>query len=355
MKKYSLLILALVHLITYADDKITTCSFNEITQTEDLPLSSLMENCQLIHFENSDDASFSPWFTTVTDKYIGVRQHGNAPYKLFDSAGKFLCNVGSVGKGLEEYASSLYDDWIDDKNQLIYLAPRSGNKIHVYNTSGKFVKNIIAPQNLHKPKLHLSDDGKLTIVHMAFPNEEAIVIQFDKDGNVIKTQTPLPHLIVSNYDGEIFNSRNSSTFEFAHTSSDTLYHYSLAKNKIEPLFLLKFDSSEKPFMQYLKLKDYYLINVFEKGQIVAFNTKKDKASFAKIKNDFFGNLELPVNVATFRNGRFVYNLEQGQLISEIEKQLKEGKPSSKDKKKLTQLLNSLDKSANNVLFVGKLK
>ena len=92
-----------------------------------------MENCELVQLETREDAYFNAWFTTVTDKYIGVSVEGNEPFKLFARSGKFLCNVGSVGRGPGEYTISPYDAIIDDQNELIYLAPFVGNKILVYN------------------------------------------------------------------------------------------------------------------------------------------------------------------------------------------------------------------------------
>ena len=355
MKKYYLLFLVFTHFVAYANDKVTKCSFDAITESEEFPLSRLVKDCKVIHFENIDAARFNPWFTTVTDKYIGVRQPGGAPYKLFDSSGKYLCDIEADEKYRNGNAVPWYDDWIDDKNQLVYLAPMSGDKIYVYNTSGKFVKNIVAPQQLHKPKLHLSGKGTLTVVHMAFTGEKAAVMQFDKTGQVIKMVEPLPHLIVPNYNGEIFNTRNTDVFEFSHTSENMLYRYNEKLNTMEPIFTLTFDPSEKPFTQYLKFKKYYLTNVFEKGKVVATDIKKGTSSFVKIRNDFFGNLSFPINVTTFRSGRFVYNIESAQLINEIEKRLKESDCSSQDKEKLTKLLESLDKESANVLFMGKLK
>jgi hypothetical protein len=64
-------------------EKLTICDFTKIGKAETIKLSSLVENCSMVKFEDIDDALFKPWFTTVTDKYIGVRQQGSAPYKLF--------------------------------------------------------------------------------------------------------------------------------------------------------------------------------------------------------------------------------------------------------------------------------
>ncbi|MDR3245684.1 MAG: 6-bladed beta-propeller [Prevotellaceae bacterium] len=333
--------------------KLTVCSLDKVKKTETLPLSSLVENCTLLNFEDLDDALFKPWFTTVSEKYIGVRQQGNGQFKLFARSGKFLCNVGSVGQGPGEYSIALYDEVIDDKNDLIYLAPMTGDKILVYNTLGKFIKNIVAPHRLQKPKLYLSD-GILTVVHMPFEGDKAVAIQFDSDGKIVKELARPKHLVVERFDGEIFNTRNNAAvFDFLSTSSDTLYHYNVKNNRIEPVFTMTVNSG-KPYKQYFELNDRYITNVFGKG-LVSTDKKNKTSSYIKIVNDYFGNLAMPANVVSFRNGYFVYNLEPAQLKDEIEKRLAESDCSAQDKEKLTKLSSSLNENANNVLFIGKLK
>jgi hypothetical protein len=329
------------------------CSLEDVKEAEVLPLSSLVEDCRLIHLDNStDEALFRAWFITVTDRYIGVRQQGNGAFKLFDQSGKFLCNVGSVGQGPGEYSIALYDDIIDDENDLIYLASFVGEKILVYNTSGKHIKNIPLPNNMGKAKLHLSD-SIISVVYMPFNNDKFVAYQITTEGKVLKSVPTPPHFVVGNFDGEMFNTRNTSEFDFRTTNSDTLYHYDIKNNVIAPKFVMSVKSSEKPFRSYVELKDKYLTCVF--GKVVATDKDTKNSSYIKVVNDYYGNLEAPINILTVRNGWFVYNLEPAQLIEQIEKRLAESNCSEQDKQKLNALLPTLDENANNVLFVGKLK
>ena len=366
MKKYFLLPLIMCSAFICADDgtikesvkdgsTMIVCSYSAIKKNETLPLSHFINDCKLIHFEDIDEALFKVWFTTVTDKYIGVRQQSGGAYKLFDSSGKFLCDIGSVGQGPGEYSIAIYDDLIDDKNEKVYITTLNADKILVYDTSGKFIKNINAPHRLNKPKMYLSDDGILTVVHMAFPGNKAIVIQFDSEGNVIKQLAPIPHLMAQNYDGEIFNTRNTSAFEFLYTGSDTLYHYNIKANKIEPVFTVAVKSSEKPFRQYIELNNMYITNIWSENKTILTDMKTKNSSYIKVRNDFWGNIEVRFSVVTLRNGRYVLNLEPGELIDLIEKRVKESDCSAQDRQKLKTLQDSLDKNANNVLLVGKIK
>lgn len=334
--------------------KLTVCAFEKVKDKKTIPLSQLVENCTLVQLEYTEDALFKPWFTTVTEKYIGVRQPEQGEYKLFDRSGKFLCNVGKVGNGPGEYAITLYDDIIDDKNELVYLAPFTGDKIWVYTTAGQFVKEIISPIRLKKPKIFLDGDV-LSVVHMAFNGDKAIAIQFDvKNGKVIKELPPPVHFLVGDFNGEIFNTRNTSSFDFAHTNSDTLYHYNPKNNTIEPVFTMSYNASEKPYRQYYESKNHYLTNIFGKG-LVMTHPKTKTSSFVTIVNDFYGNMETPCYIVHMRNGYYVYNLEPGQLMEAIEKRLAEGSCSNQDKEKLKKVMDTLDEDNNNLVFIGKLK
>ena len=331
--------------------KPITCELSKVTKIEKLPLSSLVQNCTFIQFEDSDNAFFKLWFTTVTDKYIGVSQHGQSPFKLFDRKGKFLCNVGSVGQGPGEY-TTLYDQVIDEKAGLIYLAPFTGKKIGVYNLSGKLVREIVSPLDLNKPRMSVSN-GILSVVHMPFKGDKAMAIQFDAKGNVIKQLAPPQQFITGSFDGEMFNSRNTQALDFQHTNCDTLFHYDVKENKIVPVYTVSTGSTDS-FKQYIELNNRFITNIFGKAIISTDKTTK-ASSKIEIVNDYYGGINVPVNVVTFRNGWFVYNVEPGQLSEAIEKRMKESSCTAQDKQKLKKLLSSIDEDGNNVVFIGKLK
>ena len=116
---------------------LTVCDISKVKDTLEIPLSEWVEDFQIVRFEDKDTAFFKMWWPAITDKHIGIRQHGGA-FKLFDRQGKFLCDIGGVGQGPGEYRS-LYSELIDEKNKCIYLAPFFGSdKILKYGMDGKF-------------------------------------------------------------------------------------------------------------------------------------------------------------------------------------------------------------------------
>lgn len=347
--------------------KMYITSLNELkSNVVSVPLSYLVEDCYLVQLETKEEAYFRPWFTTVTEKYIGIRDKQSRPYKLFDRSGKFLCSVGAIGRGPGEYSDILYDDIIDDENSLIYLAPFTGNKIYVYNTSGQFVKDIVSPQDLVKPKLFLSDNI-LTVVHMPMIFEynpdvnlsDAISIQFDVNtGNVLRKLAPSSHFIVPDFDGEIFNTRNApDIFDFLQTSCDTLYHLDVKNNKILPFFKIKYTSSDQSYKQIFQInKDLVITHVWgDKGGFVASDLKRKSSSWLTVVNDYYGNMTVPISPVTFRNGYWVLNIQSEDLMEDIEKHLEKVSLSDKDRQVLKRTLSTLKEGTNNVVFIGKLK
>ena len=289
-------------------------------------------------------------------------------YKLFDRSGKFLCNVGAVGRGPGEYAISIYDDIIDDNNELIYIAPYIGNNILVYNTSGKFLKNLEAPHRLQKPKIFLFDNI-LTVVHVPLQGQ-AIAIQFNVNtGEVVNQLAPPAHFISKDIGNEINNTRNmSAVFDFFHSASDTLYHFDVKNNKILPVLTTTYTGAEQALKLYIQLnKELFMVNVHfftinsdgkrQNGdhKLVCTNLKSKTSVCVKVVNDYFGNLPALSAIIPFREGYWVQNISTEQLITNIEKRLTENSCTENDRLTLKKLRSSLNEENNNVVFIGKLK
>ena len=360
----------LVSIIEVNGHKISVISLDNLKpDIVTLPLSSLLDDFSFVQLETNDDAFFKPRLTTLTEKYIGVSCQREA-YKLFDRSGKFLCNVGARGQGPGEYVLTPYDAIIDDKNELIYLALFWGENILVYNTSGQFMKNIVAPERLNKAKLFLSGNV-LTAFHMAQRNSRAIAYQFDVNtGQVLNELAPPEHFRVQGIDDEIFNSKNTpGIFDFSHTGIDTLYHFDVERNNILPRFTAAYASAENPVKTYLQVNNdliltriYFLginpetgnLGYINKG-VVATDLKAKTSSYVNVVNDFLGNLPVTANFIAFRNGYYVYNVQPEQLMEEIENRLAESSCTENDGQVLRQTLSKLKEDTNNVVFFGKLK
>ena len=357
-------------------NKMFTGSFKDIkSDIRTIPLSSLVENCELLKLDRStDDAFFKLNWTTVTDNYIGVAQWRGYPYLLFDRSGKFLNKVGSIGQGPGEYSKTIHSDLIDEKNGLIYLAFFQSDRIFVYDLSGKFKKYFVVPFELNKPKIFLSD-SILTAIHMNHFKQEQrpVALQFDvNNGALIKELAPLEHLIINDFYTTSFSNRNiSGIFDFFQTKflpipeTDTLYHFDVKKCILKPFFTMGRNPVEKTWFIYYQLNKDLVFTSIEymdpelgyhvRKALIATDLKNKTSSYIRVVNDYYGNMTVPFNYDLFSNGYFVWNLQPEELMEEIEKRLAESDCTENDKQALLKTLSTLKENENNVIFIGKLK
>lgn len=334
------------------DDSVLTVRLDDVKEKRTIPLSSLVENCKLVRFENSDSAYFKRWVAHVSDHYIGIRQSGK-PFKLFDHDGKFLGNVGAIGQGPGEYGS-LYDEQIDEANGKIYLMGFSYVKnLLEYDLNGRFIRAIPLTYELKKPKFRVLPDQTFSVVHMPFGNDKAMGIQYASDGQILREMPVRDDVRVGNYNGELFSYGNTPAFDFMHTSVDTLYHYDMEKSEMTPVFTMQFPNpDDKPIHIYAEMPGYYLTLIFDKGLIAT--DKKDGSSFyMQVVNDYCGNMKLPP--LCFNKGWLTYSVDPMNFRDLIEERLSESDCSEKDKEQLNALVNTLHENDNDLMFIGKLK
>lgn len=344
--------------ITQNGQQLTICDISKVKDTLQIPLSEWVEDFRIVRFENTDTAFFKMWFPAITDQHIGIRQH-NGAFKLFDSQGKFLCDVGSVGQGPGEYGS-LYSEIIDETNNCVYLAPFFGSeKILKYDMNGKYVTGVEVGESMNKPKLTLNEDGSLSVVHLFFrESSKMLAAHIAKDGTVTK-YFPSSTEGINRFDNEnrsvgfnheVWSYNNVSEPSFAFTYADTLYHYNWKDNRTEAYFTA-INGPKDNYKLYTELPGKCMVNIFGQGIFVA-DFQKKSSYYVNLKNDFVGGMEAPTN---FTNGYFFASYEPLQLADRIESRLSQSDCTESDKKVLKELLDSLDENDNNIMFIGKLK
>ena len=338
------------------EHEITVSFFDKLTaDTVNLSLSSLVEECELVLLEYTEEAIFKPYRTTITEKYIGIIQSESLrdSYKLFGRSGEFLCSVGTIGQGPGEY-TFICDDIIDDQNELIYLAPFIDNKILIYNTSGEFLKSIGMPRTMISPRIFISNDT-LTVAYLSEDKSMITQINIYNEQILYEFTTQIPQR-----DNHIlYNSKNMlSIFDIAHASYDTLYHIDLSNYFLRPVFIMVDNSSEERVIKlhYQLNKDLVTTIVRNKGFIIS-DLKNKRSSWVKVKNDYFGNLDIQISSSqvSFFNGYYVLNIQPEQLMEDIEQRLTESDCTEKDRQILQKTYSMIKETTNNVVFIGKLK
>jgi hypothetical protein len=337
-------------------NNVVVCPVGEIKDTIEISLSSLIESLEIVKFETTEKALLeNAWFTEVSDKYICVKTRGAFPAKLFDRKGKYLCDLGKIGRGPGEY-NQLYGMQIDSRKDLVYLIPFARTrKILVYDINGNHQKDIPLAITQNKFKAFVSPESVVTVLSMPFKGDSAICFQQTIDGKLIRKISPAPYMLSNNFDGEVFANHCTADFDFFNTSIDTLYHYNTVKNKLEAVFTCEFKGDNQIIKMFYELPLFYyaLIRPLDgKWSFVMVNKKTLDAKYFSLTNDLFGGINPAMS---FSNGYFVYNMAAINFKNQIKSALKNNKMTDAMRKKLIDMDNSLKIDDNNVLMIGKLK
>jgi len=335
--------------------EVVICPVNKVNDTIQLQLSSLIESCNVVKLQNTTEALFDrAWHTEVSDDYICIKSHGRLPVKLFDKNGQFLRNIGTIGRGPGEY-SALNGVQFNQKGDMLFLLPfGTTREILVYDISGNHIKDIPLTFTQRKFKAFFSPDSIITVLSMPFENDSAICYRQTFNGKLIQKISPPSYLINESFDGEVFTNYLTPEYDFYNTASDTLYHYNIEENTLDPKFAKDFGDN-KYISVSREIPGYYYFYYYSQ-EIGSKNILVDKktldANYFSLNNDFFGNIDAsPV----FSNGYFINNVAAITLKKQIEKALNMKALSDIERQKLIDFNNDLKEDDNNIIFYGKLK
>ena len=334
---------------------VVICPVKRVTDSLVLNLSSIVESCEFVKLQTSPEAFFDRgWHTEISDKYICIKSYGQLPAKLFDKKGNFLRNIGAIGRGPGEYPT-LNGLQFNQKGDMLFLLPfGTTRKILVYDVLGKHLKDIPLVFTQRKFKAYISQDSIITVLSMPFETDSAICFQQNFKGKLIQKVSPPSYLINRSFDGEVFTNYLIPEFDMYNTAADTLYHYNTKKNTLEAKFAKDFGDM-KGITLSREIPGYYYF--FTRGQdkvsrMIIVNQKTMDARYFRLKNDFFGNIEMP---PVFSNGYFIGNIAAITLKKQIELALRGNALNEKERQKLVEFNNNLKQDDNNIIFYGKLK
>jgi len=335
---------------------VIICEVEKVTDSLVVQLSSLVESYNMVILENSPEALIgTAWHTVVTDDYIAINGRNQVPVKLFGTDGRFLGEIGKVGRGPNEYLTLNAIQFSNNGDMLNLLPFGNSNKIMVFDTRGNHVMDIPLAYTQRKFKASFLKDSVITIFSMPFENDSVICYQQDYHGKVLGKVDVPDYLINYSFDGEVFSNLNDN-LDFFNTATDTLYNYDVKKNRIVPVFTKDFSGIEAYSSSYEIPGFYYFwynspSGTNQSGNILV-NKKTLESGYFKIENDFLGGIEM---TNYFNNGWFIYNIDAFTLKTKIKTALENNDIDESMRKKLIELDNSLEEGDNNIVFYGKLK
>ncbi|MCL3782224.1 6-bladed beta-propeller [Prolixibacteraceae bacterium JC049] len=344
---------------------VMVCDVSKVKDTIQLKLSDLITECHMVKLETSPEAFFKWGYVTLSDNYIGVRS-SRQPYKLFDKKGKFIRDIGKVGRGPNEFMN-IYCEQIDEANGTIYLMPWQSPRLLRFSIEGEAMQPIPLLQKQPKGKFRVKNN-QVDVVSLPFPNSKYIAYTQTLSGETVNKVIPKDYMRVRNFSNELqpFNTNdiNVSIFRLNKAIKDTLYQYKADSDQLIPKLTLINGLDKVPYHGYDELPNHYLMELSVRKQVnennyhimpfgkVVIDKQTKEAHFFNLVNDFYGDMPIPTS---FHDGYFVQSIPPIYLIKNIEKALKNKKLSADKRNKLMALKSELDPEDNNVIFWGKLK
>lgn len=342
-------------------NKVIDCNISEVTDTVGFPLSKIIKKCEFIPLETNDSSLFeSVYHVGVSENYIAVHSRGQYPIKLFNREGKFIRNIGSIGRGPGEF-SSLYGIQLDEPANKIYLTPfANATQIIVYNLDGEDLAPIPLVYKQTKCKVYVEGDV-VTVLSMPFSDEIPVAYQQTVSGELIQKLPVIEHLILRpDFSSEISSSNNAGAYDlfilpWGSQTYDTLYYYDTKTNRLFPKYVNSFSDKKHGSWTY-ELKDHYYSWIFGdryKGAGVIVDKKTLKSDFFTIKNDFYGNIAVKKFFMS-SNGWFISSFSAIELIGKWDEVLKNNDLTGSERDKIESAKNALNENDNDVLFIGRM-
>lgn len=352
--------------ITLNGDTIIVCDLSLLKDTIDLPLSTFVSDFELVDLGEDEEALIKETSgggsIAVSPNYIGI--YSGTGYKLFDKTGKYITSLSAQGQGPNEYAFSIYDSYIDEKNDRAYLLPMNGNKILVYDLKGNAQPYIPLAHETTKGKFYVDDQKKLLYVaNMPFSDTASTFWIQDFEGKLIK-EIIAGHLkiVPPDFSNDINVSMNTEEIDYSvfhwKNTVDTLYHYNEADNRLAPSFTVNF--KDNPILHdYIELPDYYLIRLIEIESDYRYiygliDKKTLKGNYIKLKLDMLGNIDAPA-WAIFERELYTANIYAYYLQGQCDRLSDLSSLPSGIAKYIQDLQQNDCEDLNNIILIGRLK
>ena len=358
------------------DEKIITVNLSEVNKKRVVNLSDWVLEPEFIALDSSCEEAYTEGgYCCVSDNYIGM--YGSSQiYKLYDRrTGKFLRNIGKVGKNDGEY-SNVYNSVIDEQNSRVYIISWNAKELlcHDLNT-GELIEARPLKHNLPKGAFVIDPEtGNLTVAALPFEGEnETVVWKQDKEDNVL-WEVPAGDLsLVPDYSHEIVGAFNTEDFDFSISTwggrVDSLYV--VKDGFLKPIFTMNFlkgnqkaASSVLPNHTYTLLPDHIITSVsmpvrrasgyysYGKPVFVVTERETEHSYVADFTDDI---LNRKLEYLPFTQGYYMEVFSAEDFIKTGKAALSKGKLSGASKARISEILKAITPESNDVILLAPLK
>lgn len=365
------------------DGNLISVNFNRVDKGPVTNISELAGEPEFIALDSRVEAFATGYNYAFSDHYICIGASMRGPAKLYERAtGKFLCDVGTIGRGPGEYLNTYGAPRIDEEDGTIWLLPWQTKTLLGFDiATGKFKKEV--PLKYGVPKGQFSVDSKAgTVTVAALPFRDLVPMiawQQDMQGNVL-WEIPSGHLTLTpDFSNEIESNGNvEGAFDLSLITwgggSDSLYV--INEGRLDPVYTIDFNTKEvesedynlnvnedAPIHSYIMLPDRFITSVSYPVQTEwGFSTGKpeyvitDRRTGESVRTTFFNDyLARETDYASFTGGYWYTVTDPETFAEDAEKALKEGNLSDENKARIQEILKDLTPESNNIVILAPLK
>ena len=358
------------------NDRIITVNLSEVNKKRVVNLSDWVSVPEFITLDSgSEDAYTEGGNCCVSDNYIGMYGSGQV-YKLYDRrTGKYLRNIGRIGKNSGEY-TNVYRSEIDEENSMVYILPWTAKELLCYDlNTGELIEARQLKYNVPKGAFTIDPEtGELTVATLPFEGEnETVVWKQDKEDNVL-WEVPAGDLsLVPDYSHEIVGAFNTEDFDLSISTwggrVDSLYV--VKDGFLKPIFTMNFlkdnqkaATSILPNHTYILLPDHIITSVsmpvrrasgyYSYGKPVFVVTEREtEHSYVADFTDDILNRKLEYLPFTQGYHMEVFSAEDFMKIGKAA--LSKGKLSETSKARISEILEAITPESNDVILLAPLK
>ena len=365
------------------DGNLISVNFNRVDKGAVTNISELAAEPEFIALDSRVEAFATGYNYAFSDHYICIGASMRGPAKLYDRAtGKFLCDVGTIGRGPGEYLNTYGAPRIDEEDGTIWLLPWQTKTLLGFDiATGKFKKEVPLKYGVPKGQFQVdSKAGTVTVAALPFRDMVPVIAwQQDMQGNVL-WEIPAGHLTMTpEFSNEIESSGNvEEIFDLSLITwgggQDSLYV--INKGAVNPVYTIDFHTKEvesedynlnvnedAPIHSYIMLPGHFITSVSYPVQTEwGFSTGKpeyvitDRRTGESIRTTFYNDyLAKETDYVSFTGGYWYTVLDPETFTEVAENALKEGNLSEENKARIQEILDGLTPESNNILMLAPLK
>ena len=344
---------------------LVTFDYSQMTEGQDtLVFSDLAEEPEFIALDSDTLDAFTAAIVLITENYLVKDAQAilsKAPVRVFDRhTGRFICNVGHLGRGPGEYLNSS-QTFVDEDGGKVWIMD-AADRIKTYDlTSGKYLGDVPLA---YKPmgefgagSASFMVDGRAgTLTVMAVPYEEdscpAIAWCQDMSGKILweipetgrqRTRTPSNTLVGTSFlyvlEGDVLR----PVFT---VNTRSLKSGSSLKSTLLPGKVLSTLTEMQEYMPGIIIGEPVanVLTDLKSGESVSYPTE--------ILNDFLGSYQGGYSIQC---GYLVQSIPAEEFLAAAPQALEQGTLTGSAAKRVRAILSDLQPTDNDVLMLARLK